>query len=125
MVKAAATQAHRTMWHMSARLNRSRDCVEDEILEGENALARNQLRAALLQNFGDRIVDTLEPHKFQFGDGSIPRLKPAAAAATTFSLMPPTGNTRPRSDISPVIAVSLLTVRLVSREADALNTPPP
>src|SRR5580704_17440809 len=45
----------------------------------------------------------------------------ARAAATTFSLMPPTGSTRPRRLISPVIAVSLRTVRLVNSETRAVN----
>ena len=36
--------------------------------------------------------------------GSITRSMPARGAASTFSLMPPTGSTRPRSEISPVIA---------------------
>jgi len=37
--------------------------------------------------------------------GSITRWIPARIAASTFSLMPPTGSTRPRRLISPVIAV--------------------
>ena len=43
----------------------------------------------------------------------------------TFSLMPPTGSTRPRRLISPVIAVSLLTVRPVSSETSAVNIATP
>ena len=50
---------------------------------------------------------------------------PAAAAATTFSLMPPTGITSPRRLISPVIAVSLRTVRPVSSEVSAMNMATP
>ena len=49
------------------------------------------------------------------------RVKPAAAAATTFSLMPPTVSTRPLNEISPVMAVSLRTVRSVNREVSALS----
>ena len=37
----------------------------------------------------------------------ITRLMPGRRAASTFSLMPPMGSTRPLSVISPVIAVSL------------------
>ena len=61
----------------------------------------------------------------RFRAGSITRVRPAAAAATTFSLMPPTGSTRPRSEISPVMAVSLRTVRSVSSEASAVNIATP
>ena len=43
----------------------------------------------------------------------------------TFSLMPPTGSTSPRRLISPVIAVSLLTVRPVSSETSAVNIATP
>jgi hypothetical protein len=57
--------------------------------------------------------------------GSITRVMPAAAAATTFSLMPPTGSTRPRRLISPVIAVSLRTVRPVSSDTSAMNIATP
>ena len=39
--------------------------------------------------------------------GSITVLMPARSAASTFSLTPPIGSTRPRSEISPVIATSL------------------
>ena len=57
--------------------------------------------------------------------GSMTRLIPARCAATTFSLMPPTGSTRPRRLISPVIAVSLRTVRSVSSETSAMNMATP
>ena len=39
--------------------------------------------------------------------------------------MPPTGSTSPRRLISPVIAVSLRTVRPVSSEASAMNMATP
>ncbi len=50
---------------------------------------------------------------------------PARAAATHFSLMPPTGSTTPRRLISPVMATSARTVRCVSSEASevAIATP--
>src|SRR5437667_10351276 len=51
--------------------------------------------------------------------------RPARAAATTFSLMPPTGSPRPRRLISPVIAVSLRAVRLVTNETRAVNIATP
>ena len=84
----------------------------------------------LAERLGDRIIDPLEPDELQPVAGTLRDVvivapvtcrqhnpvSPAAAAATTFSLMPPTGSTRPRSDISPVMAVSLLTVRPVSSE---------
>src|SRR3989304_4041453 len=50
---------------------------------------------------------------------------PARAAATIFSLMPPTGNTSPRRLISPVTAVSLRMVRSVISEASAMNIATP
>ena len=50
---------------------------------------------------------------------------PARCAATTFSLMPPTGSTRPRRLISPVIAVSLRIVRSVISEVSAMNMATP
>src|SRR5256885_8823064 len=95
---------------------------------------------ARFQGFGNRIVETFEPDELQLlrralrnlievppvtRAGSITLVRPAAAAATTFSLMPPTGSTKPRSEISPVIAVSLLTVRSVSMEASAVNIATP
>ena len=43
--------------------------------------------------------------------GSITVVMPARSAASTFSLMPPTGSTSPRRLISPVIAMSLRTGR--------------
>ena len=46
---------------------------------------------------------------------------PARCAASTFSLMPPTGSTRPRSVISPVIATSLRIGLPVSSDASAVN----
>ena len=45
---------------------------------------------------------------------------PTRRAASTFSLMPPTGSTRPESVISPVIAMSPRTGRRVSSEASAV-----
>ena len=57
--------------------------------------------------------------------GSITRVIPAAAAATIFSLMPPTGRTSPRRLISPVMAVSLRTVRPVRSETSAVNIATP
>ena len=44
---------------------------------------------------------------------------PWRRAASTFSLMPPTGSTRPDSVISPVIATSPRTGRPVSCDASA------
>jgi len=44
---------------------------------------------------------------------------PARLAASTFSLIPPTGNTRPRKLISPVIATSERTNRCNSNDASA------
>ena len=52
--------------------------------------------------------------------GRVTALSPARAAATTFSLMPPTGSTKPRRLISPVIAVSLRTVRWVNSDTSAV-----
>src|SRR5208283_2357981 len=49
------------------------------------------------------------------------RLMPAECAATTFSLMPPTGSTSPRRLISPVIAVSLRMVRSVINDVSDVD----
>src|SRR6185295_4518130 len=59
------------------------------------------------------------PQSLRFCSGRMTRLIPARFAARTFSLMPPTGSTRPRKLISPVIAVSERTSRCVSKEASA------
>ena len=56
----------------------------------------------------------------RFFSGMMMRLMPARWAARTFSLMPPTGSTRPRRLISPVMATSLRTVRLVSSDTSAV-----
>src|SRR5512145_2983222 len=48
---------------------------------------------------------------FSFWRGRITSLMPARLAASTFSLMPPTGSTLPCSVISPVIDTSLRTAR--------------
>jgi hypothetical protein len=72
-----------------------------------------------------RAVSGMSSKSRRLRAGSITRVSPAAAAATTFSLIPPTGSTSPRSDISPVMAVSFLTVRLVSSDASAVNMATP
>ena len=46
---------------------------------------------------------------------------PARCAASTFSLRPPIGSTRPRSEISPVIATSWRTRMPVSSDTSAVN----
>ena len=50
---------------------------------------------------------------------------PARAAASTLSLMPPTGSTRPRSEISPVIARSPRARRPESTETSAVASAMP
>ena len=60
-----------------------------------------------------------------FCAGMITRFMPAATAASTFSLMPPTGSTRPRRVISPVMARSLATAVLVSTEISAVTSVTP
>src|SRR6266516_7595801 len=55
----------------------------------------------------------------RFGSGIMTCLIPARLAASTFSLMPPTGSTRPRKLISPVIATSERTRRCVKSEVNA------
>ena len=94
---------------------------------------------AFFQGFGNRIVDTFEPDELQLLTRALRNLievppvtrrehhpgEAGRGGGDEFSLMPPTGSTRPRSDISPVIAVSLLTVRLASKEASALNIATP
>jgi hypothetical protein len=51
--------------------------------------------------------------------GRITRRTPERSAATDFSLIPPTGSTRPRSVISPVIATSPRVGVSVSAEMSA------
>jgi hypothetical protein len=72
-----------------------------------------------------RAVFGISSKSRRFRAGNITLVKPAPAAATTFSLMPPTGRIRPRSEISPVMAVSCRTVRLVRSEASAVNMATP
>src|SRR5581483_1401705 len=55
-----------------------------------------------------------------FRAGRTTVVSPARWAARTFSLMPPTGSTAPRSVISPVMATSLRTGRPVTRDASAV-----
>jgi uncharacterized protein with GYD domain len=50
---------------------------------------------------------------------------PAWIAARTFSFTPPIGSTRPHSEISPVIAVSLRIVRPVISDVNAMNIATP
>mmetsp|Transcript_26841 Transcript_26841/g.71984 ORF Transcript_26841/g.71984 Transcript_26841/m.71984 type:complete len:278 (-) Transcript_26841:1239-2072(-) len=57
---------------------------------------------------------------FSFLAGMITSRMPARCAATTFSLMPPTGSTLPRRVTSPVMATSDRTVRPVSRDTSAV-----
>src|SRR5207248_1792119 len=56
---------------------------------------------------------------FSFCRGRMTSLTPTRRAARTFSLMPPTGSTRPDRVISPVIAMSPRTGRPVSSDAIA------
>jgi hypothetical protein len=53
---------------------------------------------------------------FSFCRGRMTSRMPARRAASTFSLTPPTGSTRPDSVISPVIAMSPRTGRPDSSE---------
>ena len=57
---------------------------------------------------------------FSFCLGRITSRRPTRRAARTFSLMPPTGRTRPDRVISPVIARSPRTCRPVSSDASAV-----
>ena len=62
---------------------------------------------------------------FRLRSGSITVVMPARDAASTFSFTPPIGSTSPRREISPVIAVSLRTVRPVSSDTSAVNIATP
>ena len=78
-----------------------------------------------VQARSDRIIDIFQPldmdglarqfrniiEVFLVRAGNSTRVMPASAAASTFSLTPPIGTTWARGKISPVIAVSLRTVR--------------
>ena len=57
--------------------------------------------------------------------GNTTRWMPARLAASTFSLMPPTGSTFPRRVISPVIATSDAALRPVRREASEVTIATP
>ena len=57
---------------------------------------------------------------FSFSAGMSTVLMPPRCAASTFSLSPPIGSTRPRRVISPVIARSCRTGILVSAETRAV-----
>ena len=56
---------------------------------------------------------------FSLRAGRMTSRMPTRRAASTFSLMPPTGSTRPESVISPVIAMSPRTGRFESSEQSA------
>ncbi len=58
---------------------------------------------------------------FSFFLGKMTVWIPARRAASTFSLIPPTGSTVPRSVISPVMAISLRIGRRVKSEVKAVN----
>ena len=58
---------------------------------------------------------------FSFFAGSTTRVTPARLAASTFSLMPPTGSTFPRSVISPVMARSDGTGRPATSDRSDVN----
>ena len=58
---------------------------------------------------------------FSFCRGRMTSRRPTRRAASTFSLMPPTGSTRPDSVISPVIARSPRTGRPVSSDTSAVT----
>jgi hypothetical protein len=91
------------------------------------------------QGRNHRVVDLLQPdetHRLACGSGTSSRsfwlragsstvVMPARVAASTFSFTPPIGSTRPRSEISPVIATSLRAVRPVSIETSATNMATP
>src|SRR5450759_5561606 len=57
----------------------------------------------------------------RFQAGMMIVLIPALYAASTFSLIPPTGRTAPRKVISPVMARSFLILRLVRKEVMAVR----
>ena len=60
-----------------------------------------------------------------FWSGKMISLMPKRDAASTFSLMPPTRNTRPRRLISPVMAIRKRTRFFVSSDASAATIATP
>ena len=72
-----------------------------------------------------RASSGISSSSFSLRAGSITVEMPARSAASTFSLMPPTGSTRPRRLISPVIATLLGTGVPIASEASAMNMATP
>src|SRR5439155_4575032 len=68
-----------------------------------------------------RTSSGMSSRSFSFRRGRITLSTPARLAASTFSLMPPTGRTLPRSVISPVIAMSEGTGRFETSERSEVN----
>ena len=67
----------------------------------------------------------ISSRSFLFRCGSSTVLMPARSAASVFSFTPPIGSTSPRRLISPVIAISLRTVRPDNSDATARNIATP
>ena len=68
------------------------------------ALSTSSMCAAKTNSSSLRACSGTSTRSFSLRSGMMIRLMPARCAARTFSLMPPTGSTRPRSVTSPVIA---------------------
>ena len=87
---------------------------------GSNASGRAWEMSRIKLTFNDlRTSGGTSDQSFRFCSGKSTCRIPERAAARTFSLMPPTGNTRPRRLISPVIATSDRTFRRERIDASA------
>src|SRR2546426_7730546 len=114
----------------SAFFRRRRGPRRGAVLRGflfsSSAALKTLLTSSTRMNFiSFRIVSFTSSRSRLFNDGRITVSILARRAASTFSLMPPTGRTSPRSVISPVIAIFRWTAFPVSNErmAVAMVTP--
>src|SRR5213594_25890 len=114
----------------SALFRRRRGPRREAVLRGflvsSSAALKTLLTSSTKMNFiSFRIVSFTSSRSRLFNDGRIIVSILARRAASTFSLMPPTGRTSPRSVISPVIAIFRWTAFCVrsDRIAVAIVTP--
>src|SRR6516164_8192012 len=100
--------------------------ASSRVLGGFKAAAiASSTRSSQTKRTCARAASGTSSRSFWLRAGKSTVVMPARAAASTFSFTPPMGSTSPRSEISPVIAVSLRAVRPVSNEASATNMATP
>ena len=94
------------------------------VSENASAMASSTV-SSQMRSSCPRAAAGISSRSLRLRAGRSTRFRPARAAASVFSLIPPTGSTNPRRLISPVIAVSLRTVRPVKSETSAVNIATP